>query len=110
MKMDDELMEGAVHTTGKNKEHKMTTMEDVSECLQKDFAEEIADAKKYLCMAKIAGNAGDEHDWHYLTEMAKDEYTHAAFIYDFMKRHEMHIPEEHEECYHKLKEEMAELF
>lgn len=88
----------------------MMTMHDVSECLQKDFSEEIADAKKYLCMAKIADNAGDEHDCHYLLEMAKDEYTHACFIHEFMERHNVCIHEEHERCYCELKEEMAEFF
>lgn len=112
MKMDDELMDDTVRTNGngKAKEHKMMTMADVSECLQKDFAEEIADAKKYLCMAKIADHANNEHDCHYLLEMAKDEYTHAVFIHDFMERHDLCVPEEHEACYNKLKEEMAEFF
>lgn len=88
----------------------MMTMQDVSERLQEDFSEEIADAKKYLCMAKIADNAGDEHDCHYLLEMAKDEYTHACFIHDFMERHNVCVHEEHERCYCELKEEMAEFF
>lgn len=89
---------------------KMMTMDDVSEFLQKDFSEEMEDSKKYLCMSKIADNAGDHHDCHYLLEMAKDEYTHATFIYDFMKRHDICIPEVHERCYKKLEEEMAEFF
>lgn len=107
MKIDDEMMDD---TTVKAKEHKMMTMDDVAECLQKDFAEEIADSKKYLCMAKIADHAGNEHDCHYLLEMAKDEYTHAVFIHDFMERHELDIPEEQEMCYNKLKEKMSEFF
>lgn len=93
-----------------HEEHKMMTMDDVSKCLQKDFSEEIADSKKYLCMAKIADSVGDHHDCHYLLEMAKDEYTHAAFIHDFMERHDLCISEEHEMCYIKLKEEMAKFF
>lgn len=109
-KFGDEPMEETAHSGSKDKERKMMTMADVSECLHKDFAEEMSDAKKYLCMAKIADHAGDEHDCHYLLEMAKDEWTHAMFIHDFMKRHELHIPEEHEECYCKLEKEMAEFF
>lgn len=120
--MDDKLNDEMVDELGhkerywKNgeyeghEEHKMMTMEDVAECLKKDFPEEIADSKKYLCMAKIADGAGDHHDCHYLLEMAKDEYTHACFIHDFMERHDMCIPEEQEECFCKLKEEMAEFF
>lgn len=89
---------------------KMMSMEDVSECLQKDFSEEIEDSKKYLCMAKIAESAGDYHDCHYLLEMAKDEYTHACFIRDFMLRHDMHISDVQECCYKKLEERMSEFF
>lgn len=121
-KIDDEMMDEPEHKERhwKDSEHdrhhvdykerKMMTMDDVSECLQKDFAEEIADSKKYLCMAKIADCAGDEYDSHYLLEMAKDEYTHAHFIHDFMERHDICILEEQEECFHELKEKMAEFF
>lgn len=111
MKMDDELMEETTaHASNKKKEHKLMTMEDVAGRLQENFADEIADAKEYLFMAKIADHAHDEHDCHYLLEMAKDEYTHAVFIHDFMERHDIHIPEEEQECFNKLKEEMAEFF
>lgn len=109
---DEELMDETAHTTskGSGKERKMMSMGDVAEALQNDFAEEIADSKKYLCMAKIADHADDHHDCHYLLEMAKDEYTHAAFIHDFMKRHDMCIPEEQEASFNELKETMAEFF
>lgn len=89
---------------------KMLTMDDVAESLKKDLPEEIADSKKYLCMAKIADSADDHHDCHYLLEMAKDEYTHATFIYDFMERHGMCIPEKQKEHYQELKAEMAQFF
>lgn len=91
-------------------EHEIMTMADVSECLKKDFKEEIEDSKKYLCMSRIAECAGNDHDSYYLREMAYDEYTHATFIRDFMHRHNMCIKEEHEMCYMKLKEEMESLF
>lgn len=89
---------------------KVVTMSDVAECLQKDFSEEIADAKKYLHMARIAEAAGNEHDNHYLLEMAKDECTHAIYIHDFMKRHAMCISEADEKCFAELKAEMQEFF
>lgn len=107
---DDKEVESTAHKVYGHKKEKMMTMEDVSECLQKDFSEEIADAKKYLCMSKIAHNADDHHDCHYLLEMAKDEYTHACFIHEFMERHGLCIPEEHERCYKELEKEMAEFF
>lgn len=108
MSDDDMDMESMSHKDKEKK--KMMTMDDVAECLQKDFPGEIDDAKKYMCMAKIADNADAHHDSHYLLEMAKDEYTHAVFIHDFMERHGLHIPEEQEECFVALKAEMAEFF
>lgn len=120
MKMDDdEMMDEMVHdpkyvkhgdSNKEHKSHKMMTMDDVAECLEKDFADEISDSKKYMRMAHIAENAGAYEDSHYLLEMSKDEYTHATFIYDFMERHGICIPEDQEVCYHELKEEMAKFF
>lgn len=112
MKMDtkfeeDMEMEDVMHH-GKSK--RLMTMEDVSEELKKDFTEEIADSKKYLCMSKIAENANCEETCCYLLEMAKDEYTHAYFIHDFMCEHDMHIPEEDKREFEKLKEKMKEFF
>lgn len=88
----------------------MSTMSDVIECLKKDFAEEIADTKKYLCMAKIADSAGMEDDSHYLLEMARDEYTHVRFIHEFMEKHNIRILEAHERCYKELEGKMTEFF
>ena len=106
MEMEDEMHEGK-HKGGK---HKIMTMEDVAENLKADFAEEIADSKKYFCMAKVAERAGNEHDCHYLTEMAKDEYTHAYFIYEFMHEHDIHVPEDQAGEFEELKEKMKEFF
>lgn len=89
---------------------KMLTMGDVSKHLANNFGEEIEDANKYLCMAKIADSADDDRDCHYLLEIAKDEFTHAWFIYDFMERHDMPMPEDLKEKYHKLEKEMSEFF
>lgn len=92
------------------KTHKIITMDDVSEQLKVNFADEIADSHQYLCMARVADKAGCEEDCHYLIEMAKDEYTHAYFIHNFMHEHGIHVPEEQEEEFMHLKEKMSEFF
>ncbi|MDE7424993.1 MAG: hypothetical protein K2N51_15100 [Lachnospiraceae bacterium] len=104
MGMEDEVFEG------KDKKHKIMTMEDVAHELKKDFAEEIMDSKKYLCMAKVAEKSHCEEDCHYLTEMAKDEYTHAYFIHEFMIEHDIHVHEEQKREFEELKERMKEFF
>lgn len=98
------------HTDGKDKKCKMMTMEDVANELAGDFADEISDCKKYMHMAKVADKAGDYDDCHYLTEMSKDEYTHAYFIHSFMIEHDMCISEEHEKEFECLKETMKDFF
>lgn len=94
----------------KGSKDKPMTMGDVADKLVDDFEDEIDDSKKYLCMAKVAEKSGNEHDSYYLYEMAKDEYTHARFIKDFMEEHDIEIPEDHEERYHKLEEEINRIF
>lgn len=94
----------------KDKECKVMTMEEVGEELSKDFEDEIRDSKKYLHMAKIADKAGDYEDCHYLTEMAKDEFTHAYFIHSFMEEHGICIHEEHEKEFECLSETMKKFF
>lgn len=110
-KFEDEMMDEA-SVKGKSKEtfHNIMTMENVAETLAGDFADEISDSKKYLHMAKIADKAGNHEDCHYLTEMAKDEYTHAYFIHSFMVEHHMDVPKEQAEEFECLKETMKEFF
>lgn len=101
----EEVFEGS-----DKKHHKFMSMDDVVRELRKDFPEEIADSKKYLCMAKVAEKAHNEDDCHYLLEMAKDEYTHAYFIHSFMEEHDIQVPEEQEEEFMRLKDKMREFF
>lgn len=114
MKMDknfeEDMMDEVYDGKGKEKKHRFMTMDDVATELEKDFAEEIADSRKYLCMAKVAEKAHCEDDCHYLLEMAKDEYTHAYFIHSFMEEHDIHVPEEQVRDFEELKETMKEFF
>ena len=109
-KFEEDMDMQEAMSEGKGKHHKMMTMEDVSKCLEKDFAEEIADSKKYFSMANIAEQARCEEDARYLLEMAKDEYTHAYFIYDFMCEHDINVPEHQKREFEDLKNRMREFF
>lgn len=109
-KFEDEMIDGMHGMYEEDKEGKMMTMEDVAEQLMENFADEIADSKEYFHMAKIADKFGDLEDCHYLTEMAKDEYTHAYFIHSFMMEHDMCIPEDHEKEFECLTNMMKDLF
>lgn len=110
MKMDSKFEGEMMDEAFDGKKNKAMTMEDVAEQLSEDFAEEIADSKKYLHMAKVAEKADDYEDCHYLTEMAKDEYTHAYFIHSFMEEHDLDISEEQEKEFECLKDTMKGFF
>lgn len=94
----------------KDDKHKITSMDDVTEELENDFADEIHDSKKYMRMSRVAEKHGDYDDSYYLLEMSKDEFTHAKFIHEYLEEHDIEIPEELEEKYEKLEEEMSEFF
>lgn len=94
----------------KGTKDKPMTMGEVADKLADDFEDEIGDSRKYLCMAKVAEKSGNGSDSHYLYEMAKDEYTHARFIRDFMEEHDIEIPEDQDSRYHKLEEEIERIF
>lgn len=102
MKMDDELMESVPKKKG------LTTIEDVKECLRKDFADEVMDANKYLQMAEMVEAAGE--DSYYFVEMAKDEYTHAKFICEYLEMNSVHIPGDQKRCFEKLEAEISKYF
>lgn len=93
-----------------DRHHKAMTMDDVSKELEDDFEDEIHDSKKYMHMSRVAEKHGDYEESYYLLEMSKDEFTHAEFIHDYLEEHDIDIPEELEEKYKKLEEEMAEFF
>lgn len=106
----EDSMVGVVKSWDKSKSKKVMTMDEVADHLADDFEDEIHDSKKYLCMAKVADHAGNSHDSHYLMEMAKDEYTHARFIRDFMEEHDMEVPEDQLEQFEKLEKEIEKFF
>lgn len=114
--MDDDMMDDeSMHKCNDAVERKhsdcnMMTMKDVACGLSNDFGDEIADSKKYLRMAKIAEDARLYSDSHYLLEMARDEYTHARFIHRFMDKYGMCIPEDLEERYKWLEDEISKFF
>lgn len=115
MRMDDsatvdDMLDDTMYKGKTTKDKKTMTMSDVADDLMEDFADEIADSKKYMRMAHVAESAKAYRDSHYLTEMAKDEYTHATYIRSFLKDHGIEIPEDQDEKYIDLREDMSKFF
>lgn len=105
MKMDKAFYEDM----STEEKHKFTSMDDVITSLQCDLINEIADSHKYCQMAEAA-KENDSDAYKYFTEMAKDEYTHAYFIHNYLIEHDVFIPEEREVAFKELKEKMKSYF
>lgn len=88
----------------------MMAIEELTKAMLKDFGEEIDDANKYCDMAKAAEELGWDRTAEGFYEMARDEYTHAAFLEDVMEKYHVPIPEEHHKKFHELEERMEETF
>lgn len=85
-------------------------MKDVHAEMKKDVKEEVHDCRKYTKMMQTAKMAGHDELAHYLYEIAKDEYSHASFLYDWLWKSGVEIPEEDKAAYMSLKEEVHEMF
>lgn len=85
-------------------EHPTTTMtiEDISKKLHEDFTDEIHDANKYMDMAENAKRLGHDDTAYYLLEIAKDEYSHACYIYMYLNENNIPIDKEDSEDWNKL--------
>lgn len=82
---------------------KEMTFKDVIGKLKEDLCDEIKDTKKYLEMSKVAEHAGHGKAARYLHEIAKDEYSHATFIYEYLIEEGIEIPEKDSLKYQELK-------
>lgn len=86
----------------KNMNEDMSYADVIGE-LKKDLCDEIGDSKKYMKMSKAMENAGRERAAKYLHAIAKDEYTHATFIYEYLSSEGIDIPEKDALKYQELK-------
>jgi ferritin len=62
------------------------TLSDITEKLKAELPDEIEGGNSYLSMA-IAANDMNHHDLAlYLSEIAKDEYSHATYIAEYLTK------------------------
>lgn len=102
------------YTTGHMEDHKkdmagehekegMMTYGMVVEKMKEDLGDEIEDCKKYLKMSKACEHAGHEKAAKYLHMIAKDEFTHARFLYEYLSEEGIDIPTEDAVKFQELK-------
>lgn len=88
----------------------MMTLDEIEKALQGAFPDEIQDSNSYCDMAKSAETMGDRQTAKYLYAIAKDEYTHAKFIHEYMIDNGLPIPDIQEKAWKELSERANRTF
>ena len=88
----------------------MMTLEDITKKLHEDLPDEINDANTYLNMAKCARQMEHHELAHYLSEMSKDEFSHATFIHEYLIKMGIPIDEEDAMNFSKLEDRFRRVF
>lgn len=79
------------------------TETEIAKHISEKLDSEIKGCSSYLDMTKIAMEKDDSELAMALSEMAKDEYTHAHFIFTYMAEMGMEVPEETRHAFYALK-------
>jgi ferritin len=99
--MDDSMMTKYSDSV-KDAKHMKMSMEDITKKLHGEFEEEIEGANNYLDMAISASDMEHNQLSNGLANIAYDEYTHAMFIHDFLKKSGVTISEDHEKKFNEM--------
>lgn len=86
------------------------SLQDITKTLQEHLPDEIEDSKHYMHMAKSAEEMGNGHLAKYLYAVSKDEFTHADFIYTYLKDAGLAIPEDQVVAFEELKHKAMKIF
>lgn len=81
---------------------------DISAHIIAHYLNEIQGAHEYLNMAKNAMDMGKPDLAEWLQRIAADEYTHAKFIYDYIRENNMPLSEEDCNKLYLLEKKMQE--
>lgn len=85
-------------------------MEKIKSYFSEEFSDEMKGCNEYADLAHQAKEAGDTTLAYGLYQMAKDEYTHAKFIHDYLIEWGCEIPEMEVSKYHQTKERISHIF
>jgi ferritin len=81
---------------------KMMTMADIANKLHEELPDEISGANGYLDMAISAQEMEHFETARNLAAIARDEYTHAAFIYHYMMKSGIDVSEKCKKDYDEM--------
>lgn len=88
----------------------MMTLPEISKTLQGELKDEIDGCKQYYNMGMSADDMRHYNLSHYLYEMAKDEYTHAKFIRDYMKENHVEVTDSEESAFAEIEDLICRKF
>lgn len=83
------------------------TSAEITKHISEKLDSEIKGCGSYLDMAKTAIDKDNYELAHSLSEMAKDEYTHAHFIFTYMAEMGMEVPEASRHAFYALQKRVA---
>lgn len=90
-------------------EHEYSNNNTNIEHIYKHLNSEMDDCLKYIKMSNIVKNSDTELSY-YLLEMAKDEYTHASFIYNYLENKNYNISEDLKNKFLEVEKEATDYF
>ena len=90
-------------------EHEYNNNNNNIEHIYKHLNNEMDDCLKYIKMSNIIKNSDTELSY-YLLEMAKDEYTHASFIYNYLEKKNYNISEDLKNKFLEVEKEATDYF
>lgn len=85
-------------------------MDEMIKIMKTAFPEEMKDSETYFKMCKEADEMGNDELANALFEMARDEYTHAEYICEFLKEHGQSIPDDQMKSWKSYKAEVEDMF
>jgi ferritin len=98
------------YTTEDHSKRTLMTMADITNKLHEEFEDEIEGANNYLSMAISAYEMEHLTLAEYLSAIAKDEFSHATFIHNFLEKSGVAISEEHAKAFKELEERFRKEF
>lgn len=85
-------------------------MEELLKVMKTNFPEEVKDSETYFKMCKEANEMGEDELASFLFEMARDEYTHALFISEFLESQGHMLPPEQKKMWTEYKDKVENMF
>ena len=90
--------------------HQSYSLAEITEKMHHEFDDEINGANMYLDMAISANDMHHEELAHWLSAMARDEFSHASFIHHHLKKSGVDLSESDHKMWKELEDRFHRVF